>query len=120
MGYNLGHQAAVSLFSGFPDRLPGRKAAYGGIAARDPDGGPGAGAEIRGPWAIHELPFQWSPDGSRAWEEELQEVYRKGVRTVEAHLQIDIRSDNKIVLSDRNALLGRRIAFVFYIGWVRV
>jgi hypothetical protein len=37
-------------------------------------------------WAIHELPFQWSPDGRRDWEEELKEVYRKGVRTVEAHV----------------------------------
>ena len=35
-------------------------------------------------------------------------------------LQIDIRSDNKIVLSDRKALLGSRVAFIFDRGWVRV
>ena len=35
-------------------------------------------------------------------------------------LQIDIRSDNKIVLSDRMALLGSRVAFIFDRGWVRV
>jgi hypothetical protein len=46
----------------------------------------GQALKFADPWAIHELPFQWSPDGSRAWEEELQEVYRKGVRTVEAHV----------------------------------
>ena len=35
-------------------------------------------------------------------------------------LQIDIRSDNQIVLSDRKALLGSRVAFIFDRGWVRV
>ena len=35
-------------------------------------------------------------------------------------LQIDIRSDNKIVLSDRKALLGSRVAFIFDKGWGRV
>lgn len=35
-------------------------------------------------------------------------------------LQIDIRSDNKIVLSDRKALLVSRVAFIFDRGWVTV
>jgi flagellar assembly factor FliW len=35
-------------------------------------------------------------------------------------LQIDIRSGNQIILSDRKALLGSRIAFIFDRGWVRV
>ncbi len=30
------------------------------------------------PWHIKTLPFQWSPDGSRAWEEEVSELYRNG------------------------------------------
>lgn len=37
------------------------------------------------PWRIHELPFQWSPDGNRDWEETVREIYRKGVGTVAAH-----------------------------------
>jgi hypothetical protein len=35
-------------------------------------------------------------------------------------LQIDIRSGNQIILSDRKALLGSRVAFIFDRGWVRV
>src|SRR5580700_8590856 len=30
------------------------------------------------PWQIKALPFQWSPDGSRAWEEEVDDLYRSG------------------------------------------
>ena len=37
-------------------------------------------------WSMYEMPFQWSEDGSRHWEEELKEIYRQGVRTVEAHV----------------------------------
>ena len=37
-------------------------------------------------WAMHELPFQWSADGSRQWEEELKELYRRGLGTVDAHV----------------------------------
>ena len=32
-------------------------------------------------------------------------------------LQIDIRSGNQIILSDRKALLGSRVAFIFDRGW---
>jgi flagellar assembly factor FliW len=35
-------------------------------------------------------------------------------------LRIDIRSGNQIILSDRKALLGSRVAFIFDKGWVRV
>ncbi|MDP2601339.1 MAG: hypothetical protein Q8S00_01915 [Deltaproteobacteria bacterium] len=35
---------------------------------------------------MHELPFQWSEDGSRDWEEELKEIYRQGLGTVKAHV----------------------------------
>ncbi len=37
-------------------------------------------------WSMYEVPFRWSEDGSRAWEEELKEIYRHGLRTVEAHV----------------------------------
>ena len=38
------------------------------------------------PWHIKTLPFQWSPDGSRAWEEEVSELYRNdGLKIVMAH-----------------------------------
>jgi len=38
------------------------------------------------PWHIKTLPFQWSPDGSRAWEEEVSDLYRKGgLKIVMAH-----------------------------------
>jgi len=37
-------------------------------------------------WRIYDLPFQWSEDGSRAWEEELKKIYRAGLRTVQAHV----------------------------------
>ena len=38
------------------------------------------------PWKMVELPFQWSADGSRDWEEAVKEVYRKGLGTVAAHV----------------------------------
>ena len=38
------------------------------------------------PWRIVQLPFQWSEDGNRDWEESVRELYRKGVGTVAAHV----------------------------------
>jgi hypothetical protein len=38
------------------------------------------------PWRIVQLPFQWSEDGNRDWEESVRELYRKGVGTVIAHV----------------------------------
>jgi D-proline reductase (dithiol) PrdB len=37
-------------------------------------------------WKIVDLPFRWSPDGSRAWEEEVKELYRQGLSTVSRHV----------------------------------
>jgi hypothetical protein len=34
------------------------------------------------PWRIVQLPFQWSEDGNRDWEESVRELYRKGIGTV--------------------------------------
>ncbi len=37
-------------------------------------------------WAMQTLPFQWSPDGGRAWEGEIEELYRtQGLAMVAAH-----------------------------------
>lgn len=41
---------------------------------------------FREPWRIVQLPFQWSAEGSRDWEERVRELYRKGVGTVAAHV----------------------------------
>jgi len=38
------------------------------------------------PWKIFELPFHWSADGNRGWEEEVREIYRRGLATVSAHI----------------------------------
>jgi len=39
------------------------------------------------PWGIVQLPFQWSEDGNRDWEEiVVRELYRKGLATVAAHV----------------------------------
>jgi D-proline reductase (dithiol) PrdB len=38
------------------------------------------------PWKILELPFQWSADGRRDWEEDVKELYRNGLSTVSRHV----------------------------------
>lgn len=42
-------------------------------------------SEFREPWKILELPFPWSADDNRDWEETIKNIYRKGVETVAAH-----------------------------------
>jgi len=37
-------------------------------------------------WKIAELPFQWSADGRRDWEETVKEMYRNGLNTVARHV----------------------------------
>jgi hypothetical protein len=37
-------------------------------------------------WRMYDLPFEWSEDGGRGWEEELKEIYRQGLRTVQTHV----------------------------------
>jgi D-proline reductase (dithiol) PrdB len=44
-----------------------------------------AAPEFGEPWRMAELPFQWSSDGSREWEEQVREVYRRGLGIVSAH-----------------------------------
>ena len=45
-----------------------------------------AAPQFGGPWKMVELPFQWSSDGNRDWEERVRELYRRGVETVSAHV----------------------------------
>ena len=45
-----------------------------------------AAPQFAEPWKIFELPFQWSADGNRGWEEEVREIYRRGLNTVSAHI----------------------------------
>jgi D-proline reductase (dithiol) PrdB len=37
-------------------------------------------------WRMVELPFQWSTDGHRDWEESVKEMYRNGLSTVARHV----------------------------------
>ncbi len=37
-------------------------------------------------WKMVELPFQWSLDGGRQWEEVVRELYRRGLSTVSRHV----------------------------------
>lgn len=37
-------------------------------------------------WKLVELPFQWSADGGRQWEERVKELYRQGLSTVSRHV----------------------------------
>jgi hypothetical protein len=41
------------------------------------------------PWHIKTLPFQWSPDGSRAWEQEVEDLYihSGGLKMAAAHIR---------------------------------
>jgi len=43
-------------------------------------------SKFTGEWSMYSLPFQWSDDGSRDWEDELKEIYRRGLGTVQAHV----------------------------------
>lgn len=55
-------------------------------------------------WEMKILPFQWSPDGSRAWEREVDQLYRNGgIDTVIAH-----RAQHK---ARGESLVGRERAF---------
>ncbi len=38
------------------------------------------------PWKMVELPFQWSADGSRDWEEAVKKIYRQELGTVATHV----------------------------------
>jgi D-proline reductase (dithiol) PrdB len=54
------------------------------------------------PWHIKTLPFQWSPDGSRAWEEEVSNLYRNGgLKIVMAHRDEHHRQGESLVGRER-------------------
>jgi D-proline reductase (dithiol) PrdB len=54
------------------------------------------------PWHIKSLPFQWSPDGSRAWEEEVSGLYRNGgLNIVMAHRDAHYERGESLVGHER-------------------
>ena len=55
------------------------------------------------PWRIAQLPFQWSEDGNRDWEERVRELYRKGLVTVEAHVADHQAKGESLVGQERNS-----------------
>src|SRR4029077_18214364 len=53
-------------------------------------------------WHIKKLPFEWSPDGSRAWEEEVSELYRNGgLKIVMAHRDAHHQQGESLVGGER-------------------
>lgn len=62
-----------------------------------------AASQFGEPWKIVQLPFQWSADGNRDWEEVVKELYRPGVGTVAAHV-----ADHQ---ARGESLLGRETEF---------
>jgi D-proline reductase (dithiol) PrdB len=54
------------------------------------------------PGHIKKLPFEWSPDGSRAWEEEVSELYRNGgLKIVMAHRDAHHQQGESLVGRER-------------------
>ena len=54
------------------------------------------------PWHIKPLPFQWSPDGSRAWEKEVSDLYRNGgLKIVMAHRDAHHQQGESLVGRER-------------------
>jgi D-proline reductase (dithiol) PrdB len=54
------------------------------------------------PWHIESLPFEWSQDGSRAWEEEVSELYRNGgLKIVLAHRESHHQRGESLVGRER-------------------
>jgi D-proline reductase (dithiol) PrdB len=54
------------------------------------------------PWHIKSLPFEWSPGGSRAWEEEVSDLYRNGgLKIVMAHRDEHHRQGESLVGHER-------------------
>lgn len=39
-----------------------------------------------GPWRVHELPFQFSPDGARDWEQAVKQLYRDKYAVLASHV----------------------------------
>jgi D-proline reductase (dithiol) PrdB len=54
------------------------------------------------PWHIKSLPFQWSSDGSRAWEDEVSDLYRNGgLKVVLAHREAHHQQGESLVGRER-------------------
>jgi D-proline reductase (dithiol) PrdB len=54
------------------------------------------------PWHIKSLPFQWARDGSRAWEQEVNDLYRNGgLKIVMAHRDAHHQQGESLVGRER-------------------
>jgi D-proline reductase (dithiol) PrdB len=75
-----------TVFLDFPLGCPGGKPHEPELQRDILKAGLAAAPEFGAPWKIFELPFQWSADGSRRWEEEIKDLYRRGLSTVRRHV----------------------------------
>jgi D-proline reductase (dithiol) PrdB len=52
------------------------------------------------PWSIVELPYQFSPNGNRDWEEIVKDMYRKGdgAKTISAHSDDHTKGEGDLLL----------------------
>jgi hypothetical protein len=59
-------------------------------------------------WEVKTLPFQCSPDGSRAWEKEVDELYRNGgMNVVVNHIQAHRARGESLVGHEREYAIKR-------------
>jgi hypothetical protein len=83
---SLAFKAPRTVFLDFPLGCPAGKPNEPELQQRILRAALEAAPLFREPWKIVRLPFQWSADGSRDWEERVRELYRSGVGTVAAHV----------------------------------
>ena len=57
-------------------------------------------------WRMVELPFQWSTDGRRDWEETVKEMYRNGLSTVARHVTDHQAAGNHCSITRKNSLFA--------------
>ncbi|HEX6512944.1 MAG TPA: hypothetical protein VF157_11625 [Chloroflexota bacterium] len=60
--------------------------------------------EFRDPWRIMELPYQFSADGNRDWEEIVKDMYRngQGAKTISAHSDDHTKGEGDLLLGREN------------------
>jgi D-proline reductase (dithiol) PrdB len=56
-------------------------------------------------WRVEHLPFQWSADGNRDWEETVKDMYRKGqgAKTISSHSSDHSRGEGDLLLGNEKA-----------------
>lgn len=60
----------------------------------------GLAPEFGEPWKIVDLPFRFSPDGNRDWEEVVKDMYRKGqgAKTISSHSKDHLSGEGDLLL----------------------